>query len=372
MVLWKKNFFFIFTLFQGLIFVCLLFFVSYSFQQALNKEVRSFRRLVQDNGWIAQKLTADDLSLVSREIVLSTYLQQEISVEIRREDGTVLLSLNEIEKMPAFEENQLSVFKESGKHFLTYSSSLFLQGEPSEIFYAKNVSFLYEEQQIRIFQSLIFGLGLSTVISLIIYWQMKKIYKPVQQISHELRTPLTLISGYSELMIRMKSTEEEKLMMSQDILDETRHLQEIIEQLLLMGELKEGTVAKEPIYLTELLTSLQADYPFQLVRSFKEEPVVGNRILLLRLLDNLLRNAFNASTHVEIIIKAKELVISNGGKAIPESKLKKLNRGKKLHPSEYEGSGQGFIICRDIVLLHQGKIRIVSNELGTKVIVNFP
>lgn len=62
----------------------------------------------------------------------------------------------------------------------------------------------------------------------------------------------------------------------------------------------------------------------------------------------------------------------NKGKPISQKLVKKMNQGKKLVPSEYEGTGQGIRICREIVHLHGGTIQIKSDNKGTVVTIDFP
>lgn len=40
-----------------------------------------------------------------------------------------------------------------------------------------------------------------------------------------------------------------------------------------------------------------------------------------------------------------------------------MNKGRKLAPHEYQGTGQGFLIAREIVLLHGGTLTI-ENKAG--------
>ena len=98
---------------------------------------------------------------------------------------------------------------------------------------------------------------------------------------------------------------------------------------------------------------------------------MGNPVLLLRLCDNLLQNAFAASQHVAVAISGTTVTLRNQGLVIPEKVLRKLNNGKKLAVREYQGSGQGLIICREIMQRHQGSLGIQSTEGATVVRLTF-
>lgn len=369
MTLWKKNFLFVFTLFQSILFIGLLVFVSYSFHQDLSKEKQQFQRLILDNVSFARKAATEDLSMVSKDMVLTAFKQQQFFLKVQQDDETLLTTF-ETEAAPA-ESDKILLIKVKQEQLLIYETTMASRLGEVKVQFAKNISSVYQEQQTRMLLSVVFGLSVSGIISCLIYWQMKKIYRPIQNLSHELRTPLTLISGYSEMLMRMKTTEEEKVTMGKEIFEETAHLQEIIEQLLIMGELKEGVVAKESVDLAAIVDTLQLKYPVIRLRVVKPATVQGSRILLIQLFNNLLENAHRAGTSIEVVIDGREVQIWNDGKTIPADKLYKLNHGKQLIPSEYDGNGQGFQICRDIVALHQGKIKIASDEKRTVVTLEF-
>ncbi|MBP1046130.1 HAMP domain-containing histidine kinase [Enterococcus sp. BWM-S5] len=374
MQLWKKNFFFVVVLFQGMLFAGLFAFVSYSFQQSLIKETALFKQWMEESEFLISKLAEEPTSGFTQELVQVINEQQQFYFKISNQDGILFSSIPKYVSLEEMQEiERFSIKKRSRKTYLFYCTSKRIEGTEFEVLFVKDSSFLYLEQRERIIYSSLFGVLFSIFLSVIIYWQMKKIYKPVQNLSHELRTPLTLISGYSEYLMRMKTTEEEKMTMSQEIFQESQQLQEVIEQLLIMGDLTDGELKMEKLYVSELIQNLTHKYPKLKLSIFEEVEVWGNRVLLLRLFDNLLDNAFRAAgdTEVQLIISGKKIELSNSGARISERQLRKMNRGKKLSSSEYGGSGQGFLICREIVLLHHGKITIQSDERRTNVFIVF-
>lgn len=374
MQLWKKNFFFVVILFQSLLFAGLFFFVSYSFQQSLRKEARQFRQWIDDSQKLINQIVEDPSSGLAREFIPVIHEQQQFYFKITN-NGEELFS--SIPEYPLIEysqnKEQFSITRRAKTVYLACQKDRTIGGVNFEVSFIKDASAIYLEQRQRVIYSLLFGILFSLFLSTIIYWQMKKIYRPIQNLSHELRTPLTLISGYSEYLMRMKTTEEEKMTMSQEIFQESQHLQEVIEQLLIMGDLTEDELQMEKLYSSELIRSLRHNYPQLNISIFEEAEIQGNRVLLLRLFDNLLSNASRAAGELEVQlqISGKEVEISNPGTQIPESQLRKMNRGKKLTQAEYEGSGQGFLICREIVSLHQGKITIQSDAQKTIVRIVF-
>lgn len=374
MQLWKKNFFFVILLFQVLLFTGLFAFVSYSFQQSLTKEAAIFRRWIGESEFLIEKIVEEPSSDFTRELVQVIHEQQQFYFEIVNEERVLYSSIPEytsIKYSPS--RKRMSINKRGRTTYLSSWISTMVGDENLDVLFVKDSSSVYLEQRQRIIYSLLFGVLFSLFLSGVIYWQMKKIYKPIQNISHELRTPLTLISGDSEYLMRMKTTEEEKMTMSQEIFQEAQLLQEVIEQLLIMGDLTSGELKMERLYMSELIDNLRHKYPQLEQTIFEETAVRGNRVLLLRLVDNLLDNAFRGADgkKVALSISGKEIKLFNPGTQISKEQLKKMNRGKKLSTGEYEGSGQGFLICREIVRLHRGKLSIYSDEQGTEVMVTF-
>lgn len=367
MQLWKKSFIFVFVLVQSLLFCGLLLFVSYSLRQDLTAEKASFERMVASSDrYIVQLL---DEGNWMTEVIHSLNLEQQFYLEVASEGEPVFSSLPFAIVEPSADNfTFVEHNKESYLYFheqVRYADSLF------QITYLKNSTLVFQDHYQRMLASILLGLGLSFVVGVVLYWQMKKIYRPIQNLAHELRSPLTLISGYSELILRTKQTEAERLTMAQEIYNEANHLQATIEQLLIMGDLKEGDIAKESIYLSTVLQELSASYPKLDVNIIAEEKINGNRVLLTRLLINLLDNACRASSWVKVFMQGKELIIENDGEAISANVLIKLNKGRPLLPTEYHGTGQGFHIAREIVELHDGTIQITSDKQSTKVRVSF-
>lgn len=378
MQLWKKNFLFTFFLIQSLMFLAVITFISYTFHQSFLEEARLFKSLTSDSAFLIDKIMEESSSGLAREFTLRTNNQRDFHFKVTVNDAPLFSSIvqsSSTSKIEAASQQyeQLQLYREGIQRFLYFRSELELPAGTASVFYLKDISGIYAEQIQRMVYGLVFGLLFSGSVSLVMYRQMKKIYRPVENLAHELRTPLTLISGYSELLLRMKTSEEEKVNMGQEIFHEALHLQEVVEQLLIMGDLKDGEMRKNALHLSALFQKLEATYGEALVLSVHEEQaIIGNEVLLLRLCDNLLSNAQRVSQKIQVIIRGKSIQVVNDGGSIAEKTLKKMNRGKKLSPAEYQGSGQGFLICREIVLLHGGDIRILSREDTVEVRVTFP
>lgn len=150
-----------------------------------------------------------------------------------------------------------------------------------------------------------------------------------------LRTPLTVIVGNAELIMRLKMSES-------DIID--------------VG----SQIVKEPVLISDIMTNLQGKYPEFECQNEGEAPVNGNSVLLLRLMDNLLANAFAVGTEVVVLVSGKTTKLINNGPPIHERTIRKLNNGRRLAIGEYQGNGQGVIICHEIMKRRLTPLRIAS------------
>lgn len=372
MQLWKKNFLFTFIIFQVLIFIGLSIFWLMGFNQELKNEVSLFEQLIRTSDFLIDDIDSEIGNREAREFINQSQNEFTFYFDVNERNKSIFSSIPQsLLQKEQVEYEQIILIKDRKKRLLTNIKRVPAETGLLTVTYVKDLSSTYQKQNRRMLLSYLLGLLFTFLISLLIYWQMKKIYRPIQNISHELRTPLTLIKGYSEILLRIKVNEEKKMMISSQIIDETKRLQEIIEQLLVMGHLKEGEVVKEELLLSECLIKYQENYPELIIEVHEEQKIYANKVLIMRLLDNLLSNAFRESCEVIIKINQKKIRIINKEASISKKKLQKINRGKSLSPQEYSGSGQGLKICREIVQLHEGKINIFSSQNEVTVEIDF-
>lgn len=212
-------------------------------------------------------------------------------------------------------------------------------------------------------------------------------------VSHELRTPISVIISQCEYLIedqsltneereeisiilrqakRMSKLTSEMLMIAREEMSEQHNMEEID-----LGMLTEMVVEEleEQADQKEIKIDLQIDSAIY---------IKGDQTLLLRMMMNLIQNAINYGKehgHIDIILKEEGTMIvgeiRDDGIGISKEHLPKIwNRFYRVDKSrsrENGGTGLGLSMVRWIVLLHNGKIDVKSQEgVGTSFIFQFP
>ena len=202
-------------------------------------------------------------------------------------------------------------------------------------------------------------------------------------ISHEFRTPLTLILGPAENIVKKISSDPVKE--ADLIARNSKRLLQLVNQLLDLskldsGKLKLKTSACNIVSFVRGISlsfeSLSESKDIMLkIKSDKEFiEVYFDREKMIKVLTNLLSNAFKFSPEGERVLiaitekenKSVEIKIRNTGVGIPGVELPKLfDRFYQVDSSqtkEYEGSGIGLALTKELVELHHGTISVESNE----------
>ena len=207
-------------------------------------------------------------------------------------------------------------------------------------------------------------------------------------ISHEFRTPLTLIKGPIQQMLSGDFTENAKKQFRM-ILRNSNRLMQLINQLLDLSKLDSAEMvlrtSQEDIVplvngLTQSFESLAKQKNIELqLQSSKEELVAYiDRDKFEKIIINLLSNALKFTPNggfVSVKINSSldritednefvEIKISNSGKGILPDQLDKIfDRFYQVDDSSirnYEGTGIGLSLTKELVELHHGKITVES------------
>ncbi|MCI8447417.1 MAG: HAMP domain-containing histidine kinase [Eubacterium sp.] len=208
----------------------------------------------------------------------------------------------------------------------------------------------------------------------------------ISDASHELRTPVSIIKGACEYAEKYDETSEDHQETISMIHRQAAKMSGIISQLLSMTRLDQGTELSgmEPVDLAELLRDFSREqennqtYDYsRLTLELKEEAVVwGNQVLLTRLIQNLVENAFKygrPNGHVWAVLDKNgsevRLKVRDDGFGIDKEHQDKIwQRFYQVDParSGEMGAGLGLPMVAQIARVHGGYMTLDSApDLGS-------
>lgn len=240
----------------------------------------------------------------------------------------------------------------------------------------------------------------------IVVWDYRKMYHLVQRevalayrhadeaeqrkndlvvyLAHDLKTPLTSVIGYLELLqTEPELPEKIRSRYTAVAADKAGRLEELINEFfeITRYNLTSITLEKSEINLTRMLEQIIFEFqPVLRERELvcdldapKDYPFVCDAGRLMRVFDNLLRNAVNYSfpaTTIRIQMRPERggvrLSFENEGNTIPPEKLNRIFeqffRLDDARSTKNGGSGIGLAIAKEIVSLHGGWIRAYSEN----------
>ncbi len=204
--------------------------------------------------------------------------------------------------------------------------------------------------------------------------------------SHEIRTPLTGVMGIAEILSAtpLNETQKEYLHI---LRQSTENLREIINQILDYSKIEAGKILLRPAaFETQTLFESAAKLfysinqkPIQLQLKIHDEmpPYICADIQRVRqVISNLLSNAVKFTVEGSITLEARvknwidhenfmvRIDVKDTGIGIPEDKQKLLFKPFSQIESEdtrnFEGTGLGLTICKDLTKLMEGEIGLES------------
>ena len=221
-------------------------------------------------------------------------------------------------------------------------------------------------------------------------WEQQRQF--VADASHELKTPLSVIMANAELLENEDTAEDDRKKFSKNILSMTYQMRTLVENLLEMARVDNGTLKMQFAALDFSQLVNDAVLSFQLLYEEKGQALQstipegmslqGSEQHLYQVMDVLLDNALKYSvseghTNVELkrIGHSCLLTVSNTGETIPKEDLK--NIFKRFYRADKARSlngsyGLGLSIAEAIVEAHKGKIWAASEPGYNTFFVQLP
>ena len=207
--------------------------------------------------------------------------------------------------------------------------------------------------------------------------------------AHEMKTPLTSIIGYADLM-RMEalSKEEQKRSMWVLFIQKGKRLQNLSFKINETSCFEKSTVSDEKTrfrandsrssYIHAVSfkrTRYSCEFKFK-KSNCKIEPDLL-KSLILNLIDNALKSMNSGgilTVEDRAIQEGAKIYISDTGCGMPKDEISKITeafyRIDKSRSRKQGGVGLGLAICKEIVRIHQGEMRFISQQgKGTTVII---
>jgi two-component system sensor histidine kinase CpxA len=210
-------------------------------------------------------------------------------------------------------------------------------------------------------------------------------------ISHELRSPLARLSVALEIA-REKAGPQAAVALDR-IETEAERLNELVGQILMLSRLESDSDKTSPsnVELSELLEDVANDASFEATKKGctvrlameKSCSIDGNRELLRRSFDNVLRNAIHytqAGSSVDVTLKctngdsapAALISIRDHGVGVPSDELRNIfqpfHRVGGDRARQSGGAGLGLAICDRAVRLHGGTVEAINAPDGGSII----
>ncbi|MEV4712488.1 ATP-binding protein [Micromonospora sp. NPDC049374] len=197
--------------------------------------------------------------------------------------------------------------------------------------------------------------------------------------SHELRTPLAVQRTLIEVGMARSLTGEQLELLTGQLLETNERNERLIEGLLALSESDQGLRSRTPQRLDEIVTGVLAAYQDRLTETgltvhshLEPRLVMGERVLLERLVTNLVENAIKynrpGGTLTVAVGRSPALTVVNTGQVVPAEAVaglfepfRRLARDRTNHSG---GAGLGLAIARSITQAHDGLIAARPAEYG--------
>jgi signal transduction histidine kinase len=206
--------------------------------------------------------------------------------------------------------------------------------------------------------------------------------------AHDLRTPLNRLQSTAEGAMHQLAPGSAERRVLERVSTEVDRMRSTLDALLRIALAETGTVAREPVDLSELVASMVELYaPVGEERGIKLESTVepgarvqGSRQLLAQALANLLDNAIKFTPdggRIRVLLRGPsaepEVVIEDNGPGIPADK-REIVLGRRVRLDEarkFPGSGLGLSLVAAVTKLHGARLVLDDAGPGLRVSLKF-
>ncbi|WP_327113271.1 ATP-binding protein [Nocardia sp. NBC_01730] len=208
----------------------------------------------------------------------------------------------------------------------------------------------------------------------------------VANASHELRTPLTINRTLIEVALDDPDAPEYTRRLGTTLLEVNHRHERLIDGLLLLATSEQRLTQHDRADLADIArsavtvaTKAAEGAGVRITADLEAAPVVGDPLLLERLIQNLLDNAvrYNVPEHGWVSVRSRsigdraELTVENRGPAVPTFEVnglfepfRRLASSERLADSGTRGAGLGLSIVRSVAQAHGGGVCAVARPDG--------
>lgn len=206
------------------------------------------------------------------------------------------------------------------------------------------------------------------------------------QASHELRTPLTLMRAEADVAMAAPDATERERRLGAAVGAAVDRSERLVDGLLALSRSESTLRDHAPIDLAELAGDVVGEQTraadaagVTLDLSLAAAPVLGDRMLLERLIGNLVENAIRHNqrggwARISVSTDAGDAVlqVANGGPVLDAAAVAALfepfQRGRRDRPDRPRGFGLGLAIVRSVATAHDGQVEAVAPAAGGLVV----
>jgi signal transduction histidine kinase len=211
----------------------------------------------------------------------------------------------------------------------------------------------------------------------------------LSDISHELRSPLARLKFAVKLARTSADTKAALDRVERDVDRITSLVSDIVEITFVEGD--PALRGAETVRLAEILDAVMQDCSVEAelrgcsleMSGRSEGEVMGNRELLRRAIENVVRNGIRYSPEKSIVTisvaengRDASIVVRDHGPGVPADTLTRIfdpfYRVEEARNSNGGGSGLGLSIAKRAIELHHGSIRALNASPGLRVEITIP